>query len=1235
MRLIKRICLAGIVVAITAAVAQRAVSADEPLVNVSIDRHVLLNRPDQQLAYWKFESPDLLGEETHQYRLTAEAPWGETVALNPRAGNRWALNTRQPDNGTFYVCRGRNPLDAIGADSFVVEGFGNGGNWGGHDRVALDCRTESGVGILVVTKDRGTRYEATVQLSDGSQLTATSQHMGPGNHWSYFAVVRDRGRLRFYVRNMETRMPLTLVELATGSKDQATVTTDGADWKLGGGPWYPSFDQYRVTRILSDRMFALLTGDRIDIKGIRRTRATLTARLNSDAGNLPKPVALVFEMATEGGEWQHVTTVEPETLKLPIHHELLGLPAGTHRVRLRLMSAGQEVARSQTREFVRIDADPDPARISFSTAGTLRINGQRSLPIGLITRKLDQAVIHDLKAHGYSLVLTDCQSDETSSIQQDWELLNACQQAGLAVVLSLRDRKSEDDGITIRTWRGHPAVAGWNLHNTDRQQNRQSGWATWRQIKPLVPDQFLTATSPGYTTPRSSLSSVLFAGAAASRSKDAPLEKNAVRALAMRVRALRSPQTRPLAPYGARPVWAVLSGTVASQGRPLSAAELKAQVFAAIVAGAQGILVLDDKQTRQSEAFSQLGGPFEQLRQLTPVITDPNSVRRAHTTDSIETWVKRHNGYDYVIAVNTSQETLQSTLALPNARALGRIEVLFEDRLVKPMGDRFTDQFEPFGVHVYKVLADTAARSTARLYPVYPFGPMNRTEPGLPLPDSGPQVTLARGELESVCVVVDNRGEKADTFDFLVKHSGLPAGSTRVARTAYVPARDHGGPHAAGDEVADALIDTTSFTPVTIAAGECRHIWVTLNGNRLEPGNYNLNVTLVPMTARRDRRERNRISTRVSIHVHDFELPRKIPLHVYSWDQSMPLTNQDWFDNFVEHRMNVFSVRMDTHAKNARVRLQPDGRLEKQPDFSDLTEMLLRGKPHGKFYIESGGLGNGDIPCTNGGQIKRFSEPWKIGYKQWIVAFCDYLEGLGIGTDQWFFCPFDESFFNGGEETTFIQAKLCFEVDPTIQFFQDTWPTKAGQLKRWQGVTNVTWCPDSGTFNLAPWHWIRSEKRPMWEYFCYQFQRGFEPHSLYRGAGPRAWNRQLQGTAFFATGAYTGSPWSDLDGPFGDTCVVLSGVGGKPVNTRRWEAWREGIEDYTYLYLLDRRLRETEGPGSQMGRELIAAFCDLYERQTDHSYLGQQRRGWSVSAEVAQQTEQIRRRIAALLSPQK
>ncbi|MCH7725248.1 MAG: hypothetical protein IH991_02015 [Planctomycetes bacterium] len=29
--------------------------------------------------------------------------------------------------------------------------------------------------------------------------------------------------------------------------------------------------------------------------------------------------------------------------------------------------------------------------------------------------------------------------------------------------------------------------------------------------------------------------------------------------------------------------------------------------------------------------------------------------------------------------------------------------------------------------------------------------------------------------------------------------------------------------------------------------------------------------------------------------------------------------------------------------------------------------------------------------------------------------------------------------------------------------------------------------------------------------------------------------------------------------------MVLEDTGSQPINTRRWEAWREGIEDYLYI----------------------------------------------------------------------
>ena len=99
MRLINRMCLLGMVAVIGLKVTAEDAAAKEPLVTVSTDRRIYLNRVDQQLAYWRFESPDMLGEETSQYRLEATSSWGPTPAFNPVSANRSALNTRTAVDG--------------------------------------------------------------------------------------------------------------------------------------------------------------------------------------------------------------------------------------------------------------------------------------------------------------------------------------------------------------------------------------------------------------------------------------------------------------------------------------------------------------------------------------------------------------------------------------------------------------------------------------------------------------------------------------------------------------------------------------------------------------------------------------------------------------------------------------------------------------------------------------------------------------------------------------------------------------------------------------------------------------------------------------------------------------------------------------------------------------------------------------------------------------------------------
>lgn len=1022
------------------------------------------------------------------------------------------------------------------------------------------------------------------------------------------------------------------------------------------------FDAQR--RVQCPPLVRIETDRRLYLRGV--THGEIDVVLNVDAADLNDLKVRIERTGGKGGDaqpfaqldasdvaplrYELATTGRPDltqqgirdgrlvTLRHPF--ALRELRPGDHRFRATVLRGGEALGQAQTRLIQVADVEPAPTNVAFDADGVLRVRDERTFPLGIICGNLDEQVIDELHEAGFNVVLPANPLSESYPIARARALMDRCHERGLGVILEL---KAVNDPLhlsrIVLTFRDHPALIGWHLFEEPvyPQFTVDEIDTTWREMKRLDPCHFFDVIDWSYTSMahHAPWSGVLIPDRY-------PIGPEPVVPLVQLIReqvqvAQAASLLRPKAPGGQKPVWTCLQTMTLMMGidRAPTAAEIRAQTFESIVAGARGILFFEYFWARRSRTFDVVADQVRQVRELMPVLVDANPVRQAETDAPLDTWVKRHDGFDYLIAVNESEETVEAKLSLPGAAGLGRIDALFEERRLAAGGGGFEDTFGPLAVHVYRIQADTA-RDVAALYPVYPYGPMNRQNPGHRLGPDAPNATLAAGELEGICLAIDNRDPGAQTIDYRVQVRGdLGPDRVHVARLAYLPHRGHNRPAYAGAEMADAIVPVTSIDPVTVAAGECRHVWLTVDGRGVKPGAYRIDVTLDPLTARRDRRPAASLSASLSVRVEAFELPAQTPLTVYSWDQTRPLSDDAWMQNFVEHRMNAFCVRMDTHSRKSHVKLEPDGSLAREPDFSDLTELIQRGKPHGRFYIESFRFRGDEWECTDGTMIKWNTEEWAKGYRQWVRAFKRFMESQGVGTDQWLWCPVDEAFFQRGEEKSFVQAKIVYEIDPTIVYLHDTWPTRGPeQVTRYRGVSNVTWCPDSGVFGQAPWAWLRAEGRPMWEYFCYHHQRGFEPHSLYRGAGPRAWNRKLSGTAFFAPLAHTGSTWNDLDGPWGDSCLVLDGPDGKPINTRRWEAWREGIEDYLYLYLLDQALG-ADGARAELieeGRQLIAEFCDLYERQTDHRYLGDRRRGWSVSAQVAQRTEQVRRRMGQLLS---
>jgi hypothetical protein len=62
-----------------------------------------------------------------------------------------------------------------------------------------------------------------------------------------------------------------------------------------------------------------------------------------------------------------------------------------------------------------------------------------------------------------------------------------------------------------------------------------------------------------------------------------------------------------------------------------------------------------------------------------------------------------------------------------------------------------------------------------------------------------------------------------------------------------------------------------------------------------------------------------------------------------------------------------------------------------------------------------------------------------------------------------------------------------------------------------------------------------------------------------------------------------GTAWDDFDGKYPDFSVIYEGPNNSIISSRRWEAWRMGIEDYELLTMYAKK------KGEPAAKELAAS----------------------------------------------
>jgi hypothetical protein len=171
---------------------------------------------------------------------------------------------------------------------------------------------------------------------------------------------------------------------------------------------------------------------------------------------------------------------------------------------------------------------------------------------------------------------------------------------------------------------------------------------------------------------------------------------------------------------GEKVVWNCIECTrISNVERKATPEQVRSEVWMSLIHGSRGIIyfvhqfkptfreaaLLDD-----AEMLRAVSGINQQIQELAPVLAVP-SVTNLVTAQSasdvpVALMVKQHNNATYVFAVALRNKGTRCAFKLAGANKNAKVEVLDESRTLAASDSQFSDEFQPYGVHLYRVTAN-------------------------------------------------------------------------------------------------------------------------------------------------------------------------------------------------------------------------------------------------------------------------------------------------------------------------------------------------------------------------------------------------------------------------------------------------------------------------------------------------------------------------------------------------
>ena len=441
------------------------------------------------------------------------------------------------------------------------------------------------------------------------------------------------------------------------------------------------------------------------------------------------------------------------------------------------------------------------------------------------------------------------------------------------------------------------------------------------------------------------------------------------------------------------------------------------------------------------------------------------------------------------------------------------------------------------------------------------------------------------GETESAALNLFNLGSRDRTFRVTLE--GLKQGDTEI------PARDlitlhevMSVPTEMRDFSEDAIPLLNSANVLRVSAWNARQLWLNISTKGLTPGEWTGSVCLRSLDI-----EPVSISADIKLTVWAPKLPAEQPLYLCHWGYVHSSVLKDYPEAALADQVrNGTNVFVGTFYPRAQFNEQ--GELVGEIDFKDHDAYVKQHAPHGTILF----CGYQGALQGPGGQE---SEAYVKAHIAWLRAWVAHLKELGVGYDGFALYPVDEPGLSDGLVELYLRmAKLAREADPNIRMYTDpVGRITEAELKEMLPYVDI-WCPNRRGLildktNAAKLEIIKNSGATVWTYECDSNVKHQSPLGYYRAQAWLAWHHGLTGIGFWSYCTSQDDPWF-LPTLRHDYLMVYPGNG--VVSSKRWEAVRDGVEDYSMLATLRAVLNQ---PPANAAPEDLEAARTLLSTEAD------------------------------------